>query len=295
MGAPLSICVAFFSPCDYELPKQHLAQTLKWIAAENVEATLAQVVLPGQHPQPVPPGIKSLVYASSDVMFYKENLWNLAARNSASDKLLFVDGDVNILCEDLTQAVTALLDECDVCQPFSSAAWLSRDGAVGYSRPSAAYALVKGFEPITRFYHPGFAWAMTRDAFNRLRGFYDHNATGSGDIAFSYSLDKRWRHINLRAKTPNDAHFSTTPRYNAYRDRGVSLDLRVGYLADVECQHLWHGDMLKRRYTQRATYCPLRHGEDFPVTYRDDGLLMWTKPEISEQMKQYFLSRQEDG
>jgi hypothetical protein len=136
---------------------------------------------------------------------------------------------------------------------------------------------------------------MPRTTFDKLGGFYDQNILGGGDIAFVYCLSRRWRHINLRAKNPNDAHFATTPVYVAYKERGVNLNLRVGYLEDVICRHFWHGAALNRQYTKRGQYCPLAHGEDFPVTYRDDGLLMWTKPECSTQLKSYFLSRLEDG
>lgn len=295
MRASLSICIAFFSPCDYALPKRHLTQTLNWATQEKAEVLLAQVVLPGQSPQPVSSKIKSLVYRSVDVMFYKENLWNLAARRASGDKLLFIDSDVQFVCSDLAGATSALLERCDICQPFSLATWLSRDGKPARSRKSAALALACGFEPLTRFYHPGFAWAMTRSTFDRLGGFYDHNVVGSGDIAFVYALDKRWQHINLHSRAPNDVHVSTTPRYRAYRDHAVSLNLHVGYLADVECRHLWHGYLAGRQYMHRGKYCPVARGEDFPLAYRDDGLLMWTKSEQSAQLKTYFLSRHEDG
>jgi hypothetical protein len=292
---PISICVAFFSPCNYELPKQHLAKTLEWIAAENAETILAQVVLPGQKPQPSPANVQSLVYESSDVMFYKENLWNLAARKATGEKLLFVDSDVRIVCSDLAKRVCRLLDTVDICQPFDNAVWLSQTGMFLHARPPAAVALAKGDEPVTRFYHPGFSWAMTRQTFNRLNGFYDRDVVGGGDIAFAYSLDKRWHHVNLKARTPNDAQFSNTPHYRRYRERGVNLNLRVGYLENVPCQHLWHGEFANRQYTQRGKYCPVLYGEDFPLTYRDDGLLAWTSNTRSHHLQNYFLSRREDG
>lgn len=290
-----AVCLAFYAPCDYELPKRHLAQTLAWLAGEGVPAVLAQVVQPGQPPQPVPSGIASLVYESSDVMFYKEALWNLAARSTDADKLLFLDTDIVFRASDVIEQTAALLDRVDICQPFGTAVWYDRDGRVINARRSSAFAISRGYEPSSRYYHPGFSWAMTRRAFEFLGGFYDRHPLGGGDIAFAYSLDLRWAGVDLRQRTPHDAHFAASPSYGMYRLRGANLCLRVGCLEHVDAIHQWHGDTDDRQYCSRGTYLPLEPGQEYPLRYRDDGLLEWTDPAASEAVKQYFQSRREDG
>jgi hypothetical protein len=40
---PPTAIVAFFSPCDYKLPRKHLAATLKWLLDEGLHVICAQV------------------------------------------------------------------------------------------------------------------------------------------------------------------------------------------------------------------------------------------------------------
>lgn len=291
----IAVCLAFYSPCDYQLPKQHLARTLEWLAGEGVETVLAQVVKPGQSPQPVPAGITSLVYESDDVLFYKENLWNLAASATKAGKLVFLDTDLTFGNPDVLQLIDSRLDDCDVCQPFQTAAWFDQEGKVFQARRSAAYAIAKGHEPTSRIFHPGFSWAMTRRAFDLLGGFYERHPLGGGDIGFTYSLDQRWANTELRKRLPHDAHFWDSPSFSAYRHAGAGLRLRVGYLRDVDCFHHWHGEIVNRQYTTRGIYMPLQPGGEYPLTRRPDGLLAWRSAEHSERLQAYFVARREDG
>lgn len=291
----LAVCLAFFSPCDYVLPRQHIAVTLEWLSGEGVPVVLAQVVRSGQSPQPVPSGITSLVYESADVMFFKENLWNLAAKATDADKLLFLDTDLTFTDPHVLEHANELLDQVDVCQPYGTAVWHAQDGSVTHARRGAAFALSRGYEPSTRYYHPGFAWGMTRRAYEFIGGFFDLHVLGGGDIAFAYSLEPRFVNVDLRQRMPHDAHFWTSPSYEAYRHRGVSLALRVGSLETVDCHHRWHGDVAQRQYTSRGTYMPLEPGQEYPVHARADGLLEWDNPADSERVAEYFRSRQEDG
>lgn len=292
----IAVCLAFYSPCDYELPKEHLARTLDWLAGEGVLAVLCQVVKPGQAPQPVPSGIRSAVYESSDAIFYKECLWNLSTTLvPEADRFVFLDTDLHFSRDDVIEATEGILDRVDVCQPFETAGWLDRDGKIFQARKSAAYAIAKSMEPAGGRFHPGFSWAMTRYAYNRLGGFFDRHPLGGGDIAFTYSLDEKWVNVDLRAKNPRDAHFATTPAYETYRRNGVACRLKVGYLPHTEVYHHWHGEVVHRQYCSRGTYCPLQPGQEFPLVRRTDGLLAWRSTAISARVAEYFASRREDG
>jgi hypothetical protein len=292
----IAVCLGFFSPCDYELPKQHLARTLQWLAGEGVLTAICQVVRPGQEPQPVPAGMRSAVYESSDTLFFKECLWNKAtALVPEADRFLFLDTDLRFSREDVIEATAALLDQVDVCQPFDTAAWHDQNGVVFQAKRSAAYAIAKGREPMGRLFHPGFAWGMTRRAFDLLGGFYDRHPIGGGDIAFTYSLDARWAACELRKRLPHDAHFWVSPSFEAYRAAATATRLRVGFLPYTECYHSWHGEIVNRQYTSRGVYMPLEHGEEYPLTRRPDGLLAWRSAEDSERVRAYFTGRREDG
>lgn len=286
----LTACLAFFSPADFELPRRHLRDTLAWLVRERVPAVLAQVVRTGQEPQPVPDGVQSLVYRSDDVLFLKENLWNLAALETDSDTLLFLDTDICFSVDDVAGATAKLLEQCDVCQPFETAMWLNRDGAVDFVRTCSAKAIAEQVEPVTRAYHPGFAWAMTREAFGRLGGFYDRHPFGGGDTAFSFGL---W---GARPTYPlMESIVWDTPSFIAYQRNAASAALRVGYLQGVAAMHRWHGSVANRQYVTRTNCLPIEAGQEYPLRRRPDGLLAWESAAANAAMTAYFASRREDG
>lgn len=287
--------LAFHSPCGYELPKRHLATTLAWLAGVGVRTTIAQVVLPGQEPQPVPRGMESLTYTTKSVMFHKENLLNLAAAGSDAEKFMFLDADVEFDASDFFGKAERLLDECEVAQPFCTAAWLGRDGRAFQARRSAAYAIKRGCEPVPGYYHPGFSWCMTRSAFERLGGFYDRHPFGGADVAFAYSICPQWVGSRVPYYIPIDSQYWTSPSYRRYQHGGVSLGLKVGCLEGVTATHRWHGDIADRQYVGRARYLMIQPGTDYPIHAREDGILEWDSQEYSDRVLAYFSSRREDG
>lgn len=291
----IAIVLAFYSPVGYELPRRHLAETLAWAASTGCDVVLAQAVRPGQQPEPAPAAVRTLVYETSSTLFYKENLWNLAAASTQADQLLFVDADVSFSAADVVERVASQLEVVDVLQPFQVAAWLDQTGCPFQARRSSAYAIASGWEPRTLYYHPGFAWAMRRSAFDALGGFYDRHPTGGGDVAFTYALDARWVGSQLPRHIPLDAGYWHSPSYKTYQANGVALGLRVGYLPGVTAYHRWHGEIERREYATRGRFLPLVAGEDYRLTRRPDGLLEWDSPEDSAAVLAYFQGRREDG
>lgn len=294
----ISLILAFFSPCDYTLPKRHLAQTLEWVSRQvrdGVTATIAQVVRPGQRPQPVPGNIESHVYETLSVLFYKENLWSVTAEKAPHDKLLFLDTDVFFSHPEIVDMTEKHLDECDVMQPFEESVWLGKDAKAFQARKCSAFAIANKIEPAPAYYHPGFAWAMTRSAFNRLSGFYERHPFGGGDVAFSYAVDPQWVGASVPHYLPIDAQYWTSPSYRAYQKNGTSLGLKVSYLPGVTCTHRWHGEVKDRQYVSRGSHFAIEPGTEYPLSRRPDGLLEWASQEISDKVRNYFITRKEDG
>jgi hypothetical protein len=293
----IELIFAFYSPCDYKLPKQHLATTLDWAAQLGVPVTLAQIIAPGQALQPVPAGVRNDIYETESVLFHKENLWNITARKSAADKLLFIDSDVYFSRGgvDTIAEMTAALDTYDVVQPFESAVWPDQNGLYTQVRKSAGFAVTRGFEPVPAYYHPGFAWGLTRAAFDRLGGFYDRHPFGGGDVAFVYSISSLWVGSKIPYYLPIESQYWTSPSYRKYQTNGTRLDLKVSYLPGNNAIHRWHGTTEDRQYVTRGKYFQIESGTEYPMHYRDDGILEWDDPACSDHVRRYFKSRKEDG
>lgn len=290
MNSDLGVAVAFFSPCGYELPRQHFVGTMDMLRGRLV--SVAQVHRTGQQPIPVPDEFMSQVFCSDSTMFYKENLWNLAAAKLDTPKLLFLDSDIRFHPEDWFARVSASLDEADVIQPFGSAEWLSKDGSVFMTLPPAAYEIANGRCPVLSRHHPGFAWGMRRSVFDALGGWYDLFTSGAGDAGFAFALcSNADPELGTRAK--KGMLMSGQESYVRYRKLAISLNLRVGYTPGVRVQHLWHGDRENRGYLTRETYFPQPAPDDSHVTRRPDGLLEWAVP--APRAMDYFMARMEDG
>ena len=295
-GLLLAVIVSFFSPCGYELPRQHLRTTLEWLVAQGASVAVTQATLPGQESQPMPAGVMAeRTYPDADNMFLKENLWDLAVDLVPdADKLVFLDGDVR-LSRDWLRKTEQLLDAVDVCQPYETAYWLDRRGMIFESRPSAAAHMVQGRAPHLHRCHVGFSFAMTRDAYNRLGGIYDLNVRGGGgDAAFAFALSDHPEMQSILEYQRGIGRLNVdSPSFVRYRDNALSQKLKVGYPPGVSCKHLWHGERVDRRYVTREEFFPPLEDGEVPVYRRDDGLLKWRVP--APGAAEYFAQRKEDG
>lgn len=289
----LAAVIAFFSPCDFVLPRMHLHSTIKYLESEGIETVVAQVVRPGQPPASLPMNIRCVNLPSQDSIFFKENLWNIAARRlTNADKLLFMDSDIFFSPAGIRDAISKKLDECDICQPFEIATWLGREGEVTTTRLSASEALEGNAFPRPGTYHPGFAWAMRRSAFNDLGGWYDRQPCGGGDSAFAAAfcppeLTPAW--VSQQLVT------TLAPSFVEYRNNARGLGLRFSTLRGFRACHRWHGETVNRRYESRNSMAPDLVDGEYPLEYRPDGLLRWKAGVDASKIQAYFHGRREDG
>jgi hypothetical protein len=298
MKDDVGVVVAYYSPCGYSLPEQHLLRTLNDLAVARTQSCFIQVCRHDQKPISLRAGVGCItesVFYSDHAVFWKENLWNIAASMLPHDKLVFIDSDVVFHTPGWIHEASRLLDEYDVIQPFEDGVYLDKEGGASVYRKSSAMALATGVEPVADKYHPGFAWCMTRRAFDAMGGFYDRNPVGGGDVGFAYALDQRWADTDLPTKIPQDLAFWSSNSYQAYRQRGFAAGLKVGYIPGLTVSHQWHGDLENRQYVTRASYLPEMVDGEYPLHYRYDGLIEWDKIEDSNRLREYFVSRREDG
>lgn len=293
----VGIGLGFFSPCDFKLPRRNAIATLDMLQRTGAEVVFCQIVKPGQKPLSVPTGVKNVVFESSDAMFYKENLWNIAATHITKPKFLFLDADVRFKQPDWLARTSAALNIFDLIQPFETAEWLNQIGQKTYAKKSALYGIATGAVPFSQTYHPGFGMAMTRAAFGKLGGFYDLCVIGGGDTAFAFALSNTPGAQKVIAERENDKIVMFgAGSYRKYRERALSADLKLGYLDSVTIEHLWHGRIENRQYATRDKYFdnfwPGPNGYEAPVTRRPDGLLIWAVPQ--PRAIEYFRAREED-
>lgn len=293
--AKLCAIIGFFSPSNYVLPKKHLQTTITQLLAGNIDVAVLQVVQPENKPEPLPSNVKSGVWYSTHTLFWKENLWNLGLTLVPHEYLLFIDSDVVFLEESWPEKILEALDEYDLIQPFEIGTWLGQTGKIEMRRKAAAVALAAGIDPRPDTYHPGFAWAVTRTAINKMGGWYELHPAGGGDTATAMALTKQEHAERWANHLSCETHYWFRKSYQDYRKQATSLNLKIGYCTGMSLQHMWHGDRQNRKYIGRSLFLPQTGADEFPLRRRPDGLLEWTEEYHNVQAKAYFDQRKEDG
>jgi hypothetical protein len=140
------------------------------------------------------------------------------------------------------------------------------------------------------FWHPGFAWAITRKAYERMGGLYELGILGSGDNIMLHSL------IGNGLNGINDDSTDDYKESIVEFQQGMK-NLRFGYVPGV-IRHHYHGSKKNRFYQERWRilldhgYAPTLH-----ITRDSMGVLIPSNkfPKgLSEDIMGYFFSRNED-
>ena len=140
------------------------------------------------------------------------------------------------------------------------------------------------------YWHPGYAWACTRKAYDRMGGLYEPAILGSADNVMALSLiGKGLKAIN--ENSTDDYKQSVLEFQNRVRH------LRSGYVPGV-IRHYFHGSKKNRKYNDRwqillkHEYSPMKH-----ITADKSGILVPTDScpqEMLDEIMYYFRERNED-
>jgi hypothetical protein len=229
-------------------------------------------------------------------LWHKENMINLGIKLLPPSWKAFAWIDADIEFEQIgwaSDALKVLNGSKDVVQLFSHAIDMDKKKNAMSIFPSFGFQYAKqsayGGTGIN-MWHPGFAWACTRKAYERMGGLYDKGILGAGDHAMSFTFIG-----NCEGSCNPDAS-------QDYKDslRAFSLNcsgLRLGYVPGV-IRHHFHGSKKNRKYSERwkilvnHNYSPSLH-----ITTNNDGLLVPTKEcpvEMLQGIMNYFEERNED-
>jgi hypothetical protein len=234
---------------------------------------------------------------SSAPLWHKENMINIGVRTLLPKgwrAMAWIDADVEF--ENASWALDALKllnGYKDVIQLFSHAVDMDKQEntmrvftAFGYQYEKQRQYTSQGAD----FWHPGYAWACTHKAYDRMGGIFDKSILGSGDHNMALSFIKRGiKSIN------NDCHDNYKRLVMEFEGR--CRGMRLGYCPGV-LRHYYHGSKQNRKYSERwqilvkHQYDPLLH-----VKYNSYGLLVprhECPKELLDDIFQYFAERNED-
>src|ERR1051326_8569574 len=243
-----------------------------------------------------------------DELWLKENAINLGFARLPADwkyaawidaDILFARGDwANETVQQLqhhpvlqmwTESVD-LSPDYEILRRFRSFAWcMKNDTPIDIS---GNYYYYDAFKSQEHYWHPGFAWAIRRDAFDALGGLVDWSILGSGDFFMANALAGR---IVPASKQLGEAGSRWLENWKDRADRYVRQN--VGYV-DGLILHFWHGKKANRRYKDRWKIL-VDAGFNAEVDlYRDWQGLWQLNPDnkaLRDGIRDYFRQRNEDG
>jgi hypothetical protein len=235
---------------------------------------------------------------SSRALWHKENMINIGVQKLLPKNwkaFAWVDADIEFDSASWALDTLKILNGCrDIIQLFSHCSDMDKNEdpmrifqgfGFQYSKQKK-YSTSNGLN----FWHPGFAWAITRKAYDRIGGIYEKSILGSGDHNISLSLIGQGIH-SINSNVSNGYKKSITEYQKKING------LRLGYVPGF-IRHYFHGSKENRKYSERwmilveHQYDPYEH-----VTYDNNGLLIPSDKcpkELLDDIYKYFSERNED-
>ena len=294
----LHVVVVVSNPGEFQSRIRLAHEFLRRLASEScVTVYVVELAYGGQAFQVTKPRHPRHLQVRADaVLWHKENLINLGVRHllpSHWQALAWIDADLAFENPSWAGDTLRLLHGAyDVVQLFSHACDMDPRGYNMNLFSSFGYCHVHGIRGGMgpNYPHPGYAWAITRQAYDRIGGLFQEAVLGSGDYIMARAFVN-----DVLSALPPDVSAGYRQRFVEFGER--ARNLRLGYVPGV-IRHFFHGSKKNRKYQERSlllskwAFDPVQH-----LHYRDDGLMIPTTTcpaGFLEGILRYTEERQED-
>jgi hypothetical protein len=229
---------------------------------------------------------------SSDEIWYKENLLNVALRRLPKqwNYVALLDADILFVRPDWADQTLSLLKRHAFVQMFTHVVDLGPNYEPLKTYEGFAYRQLHT-TPNKEIGQTGYAWAVRRDVLDAIGGLMDWSIMGSNDYFMALAL--------TGAVTPDTSRMPGSRYAQSLLNWQQKCEghRNIGYLENT-ILHFWHGRRNDRGYDNRWRI--LADNQFDPVTdlVRDSqGLLRLAgnKPAFHEALRGYFRARNEDA
>jgi hypothetical protein len=255
------------------------------------------------------PLVSHYQFRTTDEIWHKENLINLGVQRFPHDWkwVAWVDSDVTFLRRDWAVETIEQLQHFHVVQMFQTAIDLGPTGhafnmynGFGYSFAEnlpefhvSNGGYYQGLKQGGKYWHPGFAWAMRRSAWDELGGLMDFAILGAADHHMALSL------VGEGEKSlPHGIHPNYRKHVLEWQHRAaIHIRQNLGYVPGT-IAHNWHGKKSDRRYWDRWAILK-KHNfnpeRDLVRDYQGMWKLSNEGLRMRNDLRSYFRSRNEDS
>ena len=296
----LNVIIVISNPCLYAKRYILLKEFVKRIEEEEefVNLFIVEMIYANQKFIITDKKNKNHLQLKTDTpIWHKENMVNLAVQKllpSNYKAFAWIDADVEFENNSWALDTLKILNGSkDVVQLFSHCVDMSAENNNLTIFNSFGYSFNKNKKYTTSgndYWHPGYAWAITRKAYEKIGGLYDKGVLGSGDSIMALSFINKCDVMNN-----NEYHKDYNNSMLEYQLKASKL--RLGYVPGV-IRHHYHGSKKNRQYTERwkllmkHQFSPIEH-----LNYDKQGILIPTDlfpSDFKEDIMDYFRERKED-
>ena len=295
-GDPLYVILPYFNFCGY---KRRVNLFVNFVHEIRLQRNIRIVVSECKGPEPLPklPVWKHLKVSSPSHLWMKENLINLAVGILPQNwkYIAWIDADIEFLNKYWVEDTIEALGQHDMVQMWRSAVNLGPFGETIKVDKSFAFMLKGSGTPWVPndkygFWHPGYAWACSRKAYERMGGLIDWAILGSADRHMAMAFTK-----NILQSAPGNVHKNYKTMLEEFQAKIARFSL--GWVNGT-IVHNWHGSMENRRYKERWEILTKNKYDPFTdVGFTDSGQIELS-PEgsrLAQPLLDYFKGRQEDS
>lgn len=231
-------------------------------------------------------------------IWIKECLVNVAVRKipRSWQYVAWIDADLTFMNPRWVQDTIDRLKTHDVVQLFHTCGNLGSEGEIAKVDTSFMYMRERSGKPYNKtgkygFWHPGYAWACNRKAFDQMGGLVDWAVLGSGDRHMALAL------IGLvECSHPGNIHPEYARMLRDFQERCKGL--QSTYVPGTIVHH-FHGNLADRKYQERWGLLT-RPGDQYDpssdITRTAHGVVQLTTKgtRLQERFSEYFTGRNED-
>lgn len=292
----LYVILPYFNFCGFKRRRQLFIEFVNRIAkTPGIRLVVSEAL--GPAPLPSLPVWHHLKVETPHPVWIKENLVNLGASELPEDwkYVAWIDADITFLNQNWVQDTLSELRSYDIVQLFHTAVNLGPTGESLKIDKSFGYMYRDSGTPYTKsdkygFWHPGYAWACTRKAFEQMNGLIDWAILGSGD-----------RHMALAwiGRVRDSAPGNISPNYASLLSdyERVCRGLEVSYVPGTILHH-WHGRFEDRRYKERWEILTKNSFDPcLDISVTNSGVTCLTRKglRLARDLQEYFTGRREDS
>jgi hypothetical protein len=289
----LYVILPYFNYCGFKSRRRLFIECVKRL--QNTPG-LRVVIAEALGPAPLPKMGVHFTFKVSDQIWIKENLVNMAVKKLPADWLYvaWIDADITFLNENWPIDTVSLLRANEVVQLFQTAVNLGPRGEAIKIDKSFGFMCKDSGTTYTKtdkygFWHPGYAWACSRHAWEKMGGLIDWAILGSADRHMAMAL------IGEAASScPGNINTNYKIFLMVYEAR--CKNFRLSYVPGSILHH-WHGSLANRKYKERwqiLTQHNFDPREDLETDEQGLTLLSKKGKRMAKDISEYFLERKED-